>query len=285
MPAQLLPREALAGVRVGVSVSDSPDLARLGLGEIHLRLALGEIARVVLLGGGHLVYGGRLDPEGYTAFLQGELEKYARRDRPLVVCLAWQEHRELTLAELEAAERDLGLHGRIVYLDRDGTPIGAGDGRGEAPTRISDVATRAQALTTLRRHLVSETDARVFVGGRRSGFQGTMPGVIEEALIAIQASQPFYVAAGFGGAAWDVARVLGLTTSEWPDLSEPAADTRHADGLAALERVAREADWAAGANRLNDDENLRLVASHRPSEVASLVALGLGRLRSAGAFG
>jgi len=281
----LLPPGALAGVRLGVSVSDTPDLARLGLGEIHLRLALGEIARVVLLGGGHLVYGGRLDPEGYTAFLQGELEKYARRDQPLLICLAWQEHRELALAELEAAERELGLYGRIVYLDDDGTPIGAGDGRGEAPTPISDAATRARALTALRHHLVSETDARFLVGGRRSGFQGAMPGVIEEALIAIQARQPVFLAAGFGGVAWDAARVLGLITSDWPDLSESSVDAAHADGLAALEQAARAAEWSARANGLSDDENLRLAASHRPSEIASLVALGLGRLRSTGALG
>jgi hypothetical protein len=268
-------------VRLGVSVSVTPDLARLGLGEIHLRLALGEIARVVLLAGGRLVYGGRLDPEGYTAFLQGELEKYARRDQPLVVCLAWQEHRELALGQLKAAERELGLYGRIVYLDRDGVPIAADAGRGEAPARISDVVIRAQALTALRRYLVSESDARVLVGGRRSGFQGAMPGVIEEALIAIQARQPVFLAAGFGGATWDVARVVGLAPSEWPSLSESAPD----NGLVALAQAAHVADWRAGANGLSDKENLRLAATHRPSEIASLVALGLGRLRLAGVLG
>jgi len=277
-PANLLPPEALAGVRIGVSVSDSPDLARLGLSEVHLRLALGEMARVVLIGGGRLVYGGRLDPAGYTAFLQGELEKYARRDQPLVVCLAWQEHRELALAALKEAELELGLHGRITYLNSDGMPIAAADGRGEAPVSISDGATRAQALTAMRHYVISETDARVLVGGRRSGFQGAMPGVIEEALIAIQAGQPVFLAAGFGGATWDAARALGLVTSEWPDLSGPA----RYDALAALEQAAHAAGWRLDVNGLRDEENLRLAASHRPSEVASLVALGLGRLRSAG---
>jgi len=34
-------------------------------------------------------------------------------------------------------------------------------------------------------------------------------------------------------------------------------------------------------NGLGDDENRRLAASHRPSDIAALVSLGLGRLRNA----
>lgn len=140
MTTSILPSEALTGLSVGLSVSDSPDLARLGLAEVHLRLALGEVARAVLLAGGCLVYGGRLDPEGYTAFLQGELEKYGRRDRPLLVCLAWQEHRQLTLAELGAAEDRLGLYGAVEYLDTEGVPIARDADRGEAPVLVGDFA-------------------------------------------------------------------------------------------------------------------------------------------------
>jgi hypothetical protein len=54
--AVLLPPDALARVRVGISISDSSDLARLGLTDTHLRLALGEVARAVLVGGGKLAY-------------------------------------------------------------------------------------------------------------------------------------------------------------------------------------------------------------------------------------
>ncbi len=283
-PGLVGPR-ALAGVRVGVSVSDSPDLARLGLDESHVRIALGELARAVLVAGGELAYGGRLDPAGYTAFLQGELERYAQRhDQPLVVYLAWQEHRALSLAELDAADTNLGMHGRIVCLDAKGAPIDASEERGDAPEPVEDPAIRAHALTCLRRRLAQETGARVALGGRRSGFQGAMAGIVEELLIAIEAGQPVFLAAGFGGATWDAARALGLLSAEWPDLAGPAAeiDARHADGLAELLEAARGAGWHATSNGLDEQENRRLVASHRASEVASLVALGLGRLHAAG---
>ncbi len=55
---ELLPSNAFTGIRLGISVSDSADLARLGLLETHFRLALGEIARCVLVSGGQLAYGG-----------------------------------------------------------------------------------------------------------------------------------------------------------------------------------------------------------------------------------
>jgi SLOG-like protein len=97
----LLPSNALKNVRLGISVSDSPDLARLGLLETHFRLALGELARCVLVSGGHLAYGGHLRPDGYTTFLVQELHRYSRRDRPLLICLAWQEHRRLSVGELK----------------------------------------------------------------------------------------------------------------------------------------------------------------------------------------
>src|SRR5215470_6521704 len=118
--AELLPSDILRGARIAISVSETPDLARLGLLEIHFRLALGEIARCVLVSGGTLAYGGHLRQEGYTTFLIQELQKYGRRDSPLLVCLAWQEHRELKLSELAERQDRLGLLGRIVCLDPDG---------------------------------------------------------------------------------------------------------------------------------------------------------------------
>ena len=54
----LLPPDALQGMRLGISVSESADLGRLGLLEEHFRLALGEIARVVLVSGGGLPMAG-----------------------------------------------------------------------------------------------------------------------------------------------------------------------------------------------------------------------------------
>lgn len=272
--SSILPLDALRGRAIGLSVSDSPDLGRLGLAELHLRLALGEITRSVLIAGGGLVYGGHLEAGGYTAFLQSELEKYGRSDQPLLVCLAWQEHRERSVDELVAAEEALGMLGAIRYLSPDGELVDKRENRDESPQPVDDPQLRSAALTGLRRHLTEVCDARVLIGGRREGFQGAMPGVIEEASLAVRARQPMFLAGGFGGATHDAASALGLQVERWP---------RPADGpewLSSLVRASEGSDWSPELNGLSREENLRLAATHRPSDVAALVALGLGRLEA-----
>ncbi len=107
---------SLANVRVGVSVSQSAELGRLGLTDAHLRLALAEIARVIIRAGGVIVYGGHLQPGGYTAFLEGELDRYAASNRPLHLVVPWAEHRRMTLGALRTRREALSLKGEFTYL-------------------------------------------------------------------------------------------------------------------------------------------------------------------------
>jgi hypothetical protein len=277
--SHLLAIDSLRGMRVGVSVSESPDLARLGLLEEHLRLAVAEIARTVLVAGGRIAYGGHLRPEGYTAFLIHELRRYSRRDSPLIVCLAWSEHRRLSLPELRREIRDLGLLGDLVCLDVRGRPVAPDLGRGEdaAPEDNSDVI--AEGLTGMRRYLAELTDARVLVGGKRKNFSGRVPGVLEEALISIQRGQPLYLAGGFGGVTLDVIRKVRAEAAEWLPTADPNEDERLRGGLEEL--GAAHAELGMPDNGLTSEENRRLASTHRASEIASLLSLGLGRLAAA----
>ncbi len=277
--AELLPSNALADVRLGISVSGSADLGRLGLLETHFRLALGEIARCVLVSGGQLAYGGHLNPEGYTAFLIQELHRYSRRDRPLHIYLAWQEHRKLSVRDLKKEQGSLGLYGDITYLDVDGNPIDPAQGRPEEPAPEADADVWKQSLTSMRRYMAQNTHGRIFIGGRREGFQGDLPGLVEEAVIALEAKQPVYLAGGFGGVTMDIVQVLGVDDGPWlpekPDASAP--DGRLLRGLGMLADIRKQDSWAGLENGLSDGENRKLAASHRPSEIAALISLGLAR--------
>jgi hypothetical protein len=275
----LLPPDALTGVRLGISVSETSDLPRLGLLESHFRMALGEIARCVLVSGGHLAYGGHLQPDGYTSFLVQELERYSRRDRPLRVCLAWSEHRRMTLSALESEKRRLGLCGEIVCLSVDGAVIDPSTGRGEPALQQEDEAARREGLTGLRRYMATNTNGRVLIGGRRDGFQGDMPGLLEEALFAVEQGQPVYLAGGFGGITLDIAVSLGVDSAKWfPAMpTAPAPDERIGRGIARLIETMKATNGKSLENGLTRDENQRLAACHRPSELAALVSLGLGR--------
>ena len=274
-PPQSLPKPE-PRFNLGVSVSDSADLARLGLTETHLRMALGEIARAILVANGGLSYGGHLRADGYTAFLVHECEKYRSRDRPFTGYLPWSVHRGLSTNELAEHRKAIGLLGRYVFLDPDGTPIDdPAEGRGPDGERI-DAATTAQSLTAARVHMTAKTDGRLVLGGQRAGFQGRMPGVVEEVILAMQAEKPIFVAGGFGGAAGDIANILGLDPDGWLGLPDRATDP----DLTELAATVADTGWDSRTNGLTFEQNRQLAVSYRASEIASLVVVGLTNLRS-----
>jgi hypothetical protein len=285
----LLPARALAGHRIGISVSDSPDLARLGLTAAHLKLAVRELARTVLVGGGTLAYGGHLRPGGFTEFLMAELGQYASagllhepaQEVALLLCLSQQEHRKNSLDELDQVDADLGLYGEMRCLDLQGRVLpDRSAGRGPAGEPYpADKAVLAAGLTAMRHYMIAHTSARMLIGGRRHGATGAMPGLVEEALLALQAEQPLFLAAGFGGSTRDLAaaidpRCVGLCPPHEADAPlEPGAVA----GIAAVCALVAPLGWRRLNNGLDEAENLHLATTHRPAEIASLIGLGLGR--------
>lgn len=276
----LLPTDSLSGLTVGLSASGSSDLSRLGLLDDHLRLALGEVARSTITLGGTLQYCGHLAPEGYTAFLVEEVKRYSRRDSPLSVILAWSVHRRYPLSELQAVERDLGLLGSISYLDLHGVPIDKTTGRTENPATVNPQE-EAPSLTGMRIHAAGLANARVLVGGKRTGYQGSMPGVLEEAILALQNQTPLFLAGGYGGVTSDIVQAIEPEALAWlPGSEKDEVDEGHLQALEQIAGLVSTQGWNALSNGLQLNENRHLAATHRASEVAALVSVGLGRLNA-----
>lgn len=61
---------------IGISISDSPDLAAFGLSHGHLSDAMVNIATHLLAAGDSLAYGGDLRPGGYTPTLLELVHRY-----------------------------------------------------------------------------------------------------------------------------------------------------------------------------------------------------------------
>ncbi len=277
----LAPRDALRGLRIGISVSESDDLGRLGLSVSHAEQAVGEIARAVLVAGGSLVYGGRVKPSGFTQYLVHEVRRYGGGPVPaLTLCLAAPEHQRLSCDELADVDRMLGAQGRLVRLDQQGREIQRRPEIGPRDTEPLTGADAAHAYSALRRHMATITDARVLIGGKLSGFAGEAPGVLEEAIVAVKARQPVYVSAGFGGAAAMVAATLGLDDLRWaPENFPTRPDDERIDRAArVLAAAAVSSGWTAAYCGLGEQGVRQLAASHRASEIASLVVRGLARV-------
>ena len=281
VPTQLDPINSLAGIRLGVSVSDSADLARLGLMPRHAELAIAEIARAVLVAGGALVYGGRVKPSGFTQFLMHEVRRYGRTASDFTLCLAAPEHQKLSWKELDDLDKALGSKGTVVCLDKSGIPItnilSTKPATADPILRSRD---RVLSYTSLRHYLGEVSNARVVLGGQLAGFKGAMPGLMEEAIFAVRSEQPIYVAAGFGGAAALVARTLVIDDLNWAPHDFPAqhSDNRIEQSIHQLKATAAQSQWSPESCGLTSAELHRLAASHRPHEIATLLVRGLSRL-------
>lgn len=261
----------------------SVDLPRLGLLEGHFRLALGELGRTVLVLGGQLQYCGHLDPNGYTPFLTNEIKRYGRQGHLLSVVLAWSVHRRLRLSVIQHEDNDLGVLGSITCLDAVGIPLDCSANRGESPPGLAEEAV-APSLSAMRQFAVQKTQGRMLLGGRRSGYEGIMPGVLEEALLALIANQPLYLAGGFGGVTHDIVAQIDPLAAAWLPSNVHDGDDGWQAGLKRLSTVIDGRGWEALANGLSAAENVQLAATHRPSEIATFVSLGLGRLAQRGMF-
>jgi hypothetical protein len=157
---------------------------------------------------------------------------------------------------------------------------------------------RARGLTHLRNQLDSLCDARLCLGGRRSGSAGRFPGVIEEALIAVQNDTPLFLAGLLGGATKQV--INAIEQNEMPDdfcKVTPVHDLYQSppiienDPATEADRIVeRTVVWRAfvqsgvsklaAVNRLTQDENKELFHTPVLDRVIQLVLTALSRLRT-----
>lgn len=278
---------------VGVSVSEpAPDeLVGLGLSDLHVRHAFIEIVRHVLALDGTIAYGGDLRAAGYTESLFDLVRAYNPRDlagpERVTAYLAWP----IGLALTPAQRADLA---NVATLEEVAPPDGAPATLPPIPERNADeLLWNSLSLTKMRQHMTAALAARVVLGGRDSGQQGLLPGVIEEAVLAIGAEKPLYVAGGFGGCGRVLATALkgaapeGLTleyqldhTPRYRELHDQAVSAGVAPSFDTLGQLLREATIEGLNNGLSQAENERLFDTDDVDEVVALLLRGLRQVAS-----
>lgn len=266
---KLVPRDALAGRRVAVSVSESADLQRLGLSDLHLQLTIAELSRAIAIAGGIVVYAGTVNV-GFTNIVLEQAERYGDPSGAFEHVVPFTEHITRTPDELRDYAASLGVKSTLQLLDADGIPRSVRDTL--AGDRDVDAVDAETALSEMRRHTAAIADARVVVGGKVSGFAGSMPGVAEEAAATLSSAKPLYVAGGFGGAATLAGSIVTPELYRWlpPELPAGLGDD-------VRELVRSALDLPLPPDGLTDAERSLLAETHRPSDIATLVVLGLSR--------
>jgi len=294
---QRIHRQTLKGVVLGVSISADDETTRLGFGEEQVSATTRRISDAVLGMGGGLVFGHDWRPGGVMEeVLNIAMDRRGAGDEKypaLRSFVPWPDHPALSEEQRKRLSgylqvREAGLPGPLQQK-ADPQPFATSDeGR----------YLRARGLTHLREQLTVAATARLCMGGRQTGSSGLYPGILEEALLALQ-KQPLYVTALFGGATARLVEAIEL-----PDRTpSPAgfAPTRD-DVAAAVQKLRKswepdhfevepdpEAIWQAfnktsvtdlaRSNGLSEDENRALFHAQSIQEALHLVLRGLVRLQ------
>jgi hypothetical protein len=196
---RLLSKPFLASKAIGLSSSESDNLESIGLSELHLQDLVIEINRYLLASGASMVYGGDLRIGGITEVLISLVSSYnfpdqENKDRlrsylafPISLNLTKETEAEyvdrIKFCKVEPPE-DLYIPDRSKFVP----PVGA-----------SNLYLWARSLTKMRQEMEESCDARVFIGGRATGFKGRAPGVLEEILVSLHKETPLFLIGGFGG--------------------------------------------------------------------------------------
>jgi hypothetical protein len=285
--------ELLKHLKVGISISDSPDLLKLGYSMMHLQDASVEFARYLFVHGATMIYGGDLRKDGFT-YLFSELAKlYSTKARNaecrFINYFAWPVHLKLDkFAELDFKQMKV----EIVKLP---PPI---DINVDANVYLTNdtIATKvvwAKSFTYLREQMNLLCNARIFLGGKVTDFSGKYPGIVEEALYALEQDKPVYLIGTYGGATKEIINLLlntpsAILTEEyqtadkqyqefynyWNETETQKIDYQQLNDFFkqyGLKRIAKN-------NGLSEEENCRLFTTNNLAEMIFYILKGLATI-------
>lgn len=190
---------------IGISISESTEMEKLGYHTTHLKDALIEFARFMLSAGATLAYGGDLRAGGFTETLFELVNTYkgAGSAARIQSYLAWPIHLKLSIsdrARIQQAAKIRALPApEIPGLDATTflPPI-------DAPSTY----VWCKSLTQMRAKMAKANHAQILMGGRLSGYKGKYPGLVEEAYEYMKAEKPVFLIGAFGGCASRMAEAL-----------------------------------------------------------------------------
>ncbi|MBN2444759.1 MAG: TIR domain-containing protein [Spirochaetales bacterium] len=303
----------LKGKIIALSLSESGNMEKYGLGKVHLDQAEIEISRYLLLSGVTLCYGGHLGDKGYTIPLFELVRNYPvpgiEPVERIINYVGWP----LVLTDDRRSDyKDLAT---FIRLPRPGDLSEKDD-----PAFISKLTDSkqffgadspirrfawARGMTEMREEQTKETSARIVLGGKcgptitatpgggqvLEWYKARIPGVLEEILISMKQVQPVYLIGGFGGCARMVAEIMmGIDSKEmrW-DFQKAAPHTPEMRALYESHGL----DWWSyeemsgfikekGINGLNngltEQENMELFMTIDYTRIIELILQGLQKV-------
>lgn len=190
----------LEGLNIGLSISESQNINEFGFDQIHLRDILVEISRHILASGASLSYGGDVrynDEFNFAKILfdlarihQKENNKPDEKITNYTVEPIYSKINSKVLAELQ----------NVAKFIKISPPKDLENKNKKISKELQENFIWSRNLTKMRQEMNENISARVFIGGKTTGFKGKFPGIVEEAYLAIQSEKPVFLIGAFGGA-------------------------------------------------------------------------------------
>lgn len=295
-------KRPLSNFTLSISTSAGEDLNELGLTDRHLESVVAEVAQLTLISGGCISYAGSVGthtPDLTDSVLQ-VIKKYIEdakldqhriygQDRygltPIhpgtmfnltVPCTSITS--EESLHRLICLKKDFASTGHICTINEHGKEVALEDAQ---VWDTSSAVRTSNALSRIRNSLHTFTQARLVIGGKivpksedhPNGYLGSIPGIIEETLEALNNQQPVYIAGGFGGTAAVLAHEIGLADKlpiSQHTLEEIMSNSMCRDSISEIKEL-----YSKTSLYLDDDDVEKLATTQRASELAGLVIKGL----------
>ncbi|EEY96432.1 hypothetical protein HMPREF0016_01123 [Acinetobacter johnsonii SH046] len=201
--------------KIGISISEyGEDFENIHIHEDELKRFSQELVRHLLVRGNTIIFGGDLRKDGFTEFLLDEASilqnRLPEREFKVENHLAWPLHITNDLSKWKIK------YDQIISQIKYGIPDDI-DGQVDEsvflpPTDSFSKFIWSRSLTFMREQSISNSDIRVFAGGRPKGYKGKMPGVLEELLISIEYNKPIYLVGGLGGIIKDICMIISGDT-------------------------------------------------------------------------
>ncbi len=270
--------------KLAISISESEDLEYLGFSIEHLQDAMVEFARHSLIQGAQLIYGGDLRKDGFTLILSDLSYQYRDKNEykkeyvfnysSYPIYLNFKPTDELELkknrVKLIKVLPPKNLKATESYFP---------------PVSLEQKAEWADSLTKMRIEMNESSDARIFLGGRYSCYSGSMPGLLEEALISIKSNKPTFLIGAYGGVTAEIIKaILGMDcerlsedyqkkNDEYAKFFDHYKKVNYTELVNSLKYFGIKS--LSKNNGLTEDENLILFETKNISEMIFYVMKGL----------
>lgn len=282
----------LKGKTIGISISESDNLSELGYGVPHLKDAIIEIARYILVLGGKLSYGGDMRQGGFTELIF-DLLAYYKADKEFLPHERFYSYLAFPLSTLLTEGKMAELKQNVSFI-KVSPPEDIENANASELLRDltpANLYVWSRCLTKMREEMEVTCDARIFIGGRSKGFKGKSPGILEELLIALEHKHPVYLVGAFGGITKDAIEALkgnkpdSFSNKYYFDNDDykkmyllfngkhPENTIDYPKYLATLQKIGL--NKIAEQNGLSVEENIRLTTTPHISEVVYLILKGL----------